>query len=418
MADSLDIFDIDPEKDEAELKSYFQELTKRNLYPAQDETIMLSVINHQSNLNKIKFANSMKNLFIRYAEGIWLDLIGEFYSTPRLKATKAADVVLVKLYNVFQSDRVLPKDSEVETKDGLYIFKTKYDLIIPAGQIYGQVQVESELAGSALNDYAKGDINTLIKNYEYIESVENLKGASGGSDAEDDESYRKRLFIAPEKLSTAGTEDGYKYFSMSAHKDITDVSVDCPQKPATVEINGTIYTEQKNEFISDVVNGHIDYRTGEMTLSFTEPVTTLKIKIEPAATVEIYALTKDGEASIPILEAITSELSPAKRRPLTDNVHVYSAEKEDFTVDLNIKIKQDADYEAVTIAVKAALENYFETIRTKLGTDVIKSNIISLIDEIESVYSVDVINPSVSLRGNKKKFFNGKIGTLTIERAA
>lgn len=418
MADSLKIFDIDPEKDEAELKRYFEELTKKTLYPAQDESIMLSVINHQSTINQIKFADSMKNMFIRYAEGIWLDLIGDFYSTPRLRSTKASDVLQVKLYEVFQADKVLPKDSEIETKDGLYIFKTTEDLIIPTGQIYGQVKIESEFAGSSLNDYGKGDINSLIKNYEYIEKVENLNGASGGSDPEEDENYRERLLIAPEKLSTAGTEEGYKYFAMSAHKDITDVSVDCPQKPATVEVDETTYTEVNGTFISDTVNGTIDFRTGTMTLSFNEPVSSIKIVIPPVATVELHALTKDGEASNAILEAISNELSPSNRRPLTDNLLIFSAEKEDFTVDANIKIKQNADYESVSKAVRDAIERYFENIKSKLGADVIKSQIIALINDVEGVYSVDLTNPSTSLSGDKKKFFNGIIGTLTIERAS
>lgn len=420
MADSsLNIFDIDPEKDEAELRSYFKELTKRDLYPAQDEAIMLSVINHQSTLNQVKYATSLKNLFIRYASGIWLDLIGDFYSTPRHKATTGKDVLRVKLYEPFETEKILPKNSEVETKDGLYVFFTLADLVIPAGEIYGEVEIESELVGAMLNDYGKGDINSLIKNYEYIESVENINGVSGASDAEDDDSYRERLLIAPEKLSTAGTEDGYKYFSMSAHKDITDITVDLPQKPATVEINDIIYTAAKNgKITSDKVNAIVNYKTGKMELTFTEPVSSVKICIEPAATIEIYALTKDGEASQTILDTIEKELSPSNRRPLTDNVLVYSAIKADFTVDATIKLSPSADYETTEKSIREALENYFTQLKSKLGMDVIKSQIIALINDIDGVYSVDVTSPANSLTGDKKQFFNGKIGTLKIERAA
>ena len=416
MADELTIFETDPEKEEQALRAKFEEITNRGLYPAQDEAVMLSLINYQSALDKIKYTSALKNLFVRYAKGIWLDLLGDFWSCPRLKASSATDVLEVKLFDVFESDKILPKDSEVETKDGLYVFKTKEDLIIPAGQIYGTVEIESDLSGAALNDYAAGDINSLVKNYDYIESVKNLNGASGGSDPEADEDYIVRLLMAPEKLSTAGTTGGYKYFAMSSHKDIADVSVNCPQEPATVTIGDNIYTESDGVFDTEAVTGTVDYKNGVLELNFSEPVSVLKVQIQPAATVDIGILTKDGEASAAILDAVTEGLSPEKTRPLTDNVRVFSAQKEDFTVEGTIYILNTADYETVLKNVISALEKYFDFIRKKFEADVLLSDINKVIKSIEGVYDVDITSPATSLTGDKKKFLSGSIGKLKIER--
>lgn len=419
MADDLTIFDIDPEKEEQELRAYFtDELTHKPLYAGQCEAAMISLISYQSSVNKIKYAESLKMCLLRYAKGIWLDLYGEFWHCPRIKATPAEDVLQVKLFDVFEVDKILPKDSEIETKDGLYVFKTLEDLIIPAGQMYGTVKIESELAGAALNDYAAGDINSLVKNYEYIESVTNLNGASGGSDPEEDDDYRERLFLAPEKLSTAGTETGYKYLAMSAHKDIIDVSVDLPQEPASVTIGESVYVENGGVFDDEAVTGTVNYKTGVMELTFAEPVSAVKIRIEPAATVELRILTKDGEASSAILGAVDETLSPYDKRPMTDNVLSYSASKVNFTVSGKVIIERNANYETVCEAIDTALAKYFELVRSQLECDVLLSDIIKVIKLVEGVYDVELTSPTASLKGSKKIFYNGLKGDLNIVRRA
>ena len=419
MADDLTIFDIDPEKEEQELRAYFtDELTHKPLYAGQCEAAMISLISYQSSVNKIKYAESLKMCLLRYAKGIWLDLYGEFWHCPRIKATPAEDVLQVKLFDVFEVDKILPKDSEVETKDGLYVFKTLEDLIIPSGQMYGTVKIDSELAGAALNDYAAGDINSLVKNYEYIESVTNLNGASGGSDPEEDDDYRERLFLAPEKLSTAGTETGYKYLAMSAHKDIIDVSVDLPQEPASVTIGESVYVENGGVFDDEAVTGTVNYKTGVMELTFAEPVSAVKIRIEPAATVELRILTKDGEASSAILGAVDETLSPYDKRPMTDNVLSYSASKVNFTVSGKVIIERNANYETVCEAIDTALAKYFELVRSQLECDVLLSDIIKVIKLVEGVYDVELTSPTASLKGSKKIFYNGLKGDLNIVRRA
>lgn len=419
MNDDIVLFDINPEKEEQELVSYLEYLTDKKLSPAQSERVMISVISHQSSLNLIKTNEAFKMMFLRYAKGIFLDLIGEFMGCPRLQAVKGFDRVLFKTYEAYPVDKVIPKGSKIETKDGAYIVLTKEDLIISAGETEGIVSVETELAGELLNSYKAGDINVLRENYEFIESVVNLDGISGAGDEETDDNYRERLYLAPEKLSTAGTRDGYRYYAMSAHKDITDVSVECPQIPASVTIGDNVYTESSGKITApNIIDAEVDYKTGTLTMSFASLVSALTVKIPPAATIEVCVLTKDGEASDGILQAVDNNLNADNKRPLTDNVIVFSAEKTVFTFDADITLTKEADHDTVYPLIITALNNYFSSLEKKLKLSVIISHIITLIKNIEGVYDIDVKKPKSSLMGDRKKFYKGQIGTLNIKRAA
>ncbi|MDD3236800.1 MAG: baseplate J/gp47 family protein [Candidatus Gastranaerophilales bacterium] len=364
--DNIDLIEINPEKDEQQLVALFEKETGKTLFPAQSERLMLSVINHLSTLSKISFNEAFQNCFLKTAKGIFLDLIGEILGCPRLTASCGKDLLQVTLYEIFAVDKVLPKGTEIETKDGEYIFITDKDLVIPAGQTTATVGITSELAGAVLNNYKAGDINNLIKNFAYIESVSNVNGISGASDAEDDEHYRERLYLAPESFSTAGTTEGYEYYAKSAHKDIVDV----------------------------------------------------KVKSSSAGTVDIYVLTKDGEASLAIQDAVSQVVTADKVRPLTDNVVVHSAIKVNYTISPTVKIKKEADYVKVSTLINELLEAYFISIKTKLKIAVIKSDIIALIKSIDGVYDVDFDDDISQLVADDTKFYNGSIGTLSVARVS
>lgn len=417
MADIIEeLIGIDPENDEKELASYFEQITNKKLYPAQDEKLLLSAISHQSSINKIAFANTQKQFFVRFANGIFLDLIGEFWSCPRLRADYAEDVLKVNLYETYSFEQILPKGSKVETKDGKYIFITQDDLMIPAGELTGIVKIKAELAGAQLNDYSSGEINALIENYEYIESVANINGASGGSDPEDDDAYKERLYLAPEKLSTAGTRKGYKYFALSAHKDIIDVNVDCPQYPAIIKIGDNIYEEKNGLITCEELDAIVDYNSGTVTVNIKNGLS-FEVKIPPAATVEICALTKDGELAQPIIDSISKAVDTEDHRPLTDKIWIFGAEKDGFILNADITINKEADFEKVEKAVNTTINDYFDTLKQKLGIDVVKSELIAIIKRISGVYDVDISTPKETLKGSKTKFYEGTIGNLTFRRA-
>lgn len=410
----LNIIDINPEADEKKLVELFEEKTGKTLYPAQSERITISIINTISSCMKVKFNQAFRNLLLPYAKGLFLDFIGLFLNCVRLEATQAHSMLRINVYEGLSSDVTIPKGTEIETIDGKYIFTTDDDIVIKSGVLYSDVPITSVYAGELLN-YKKGEINNLIQNYDYVESVTNTVDATGGSDEEDDDRYRERIYIAPEKFSTAGPRKAYKYFAMSAHKDIVDVEVERKQLPASITLEAVLAEENGGIIESDKFSASIDYFTGIMDITFKEPVTSCVIKIPPAATIDVYTLTKDGKASDTIIKAVENAINAEEVRPLTDDVKVGSAIKKDFSVDVIVYITRDADYTLVSTAVAKAMEDYFKEIALKLNTAVIESDIISLIKAIEGVYRV-ILNSPGYLPPYKNAYYKGTIANLEIRR--
>lgn len=77
-------------------------------------------------------------------------------------------------------------------KDGdIQIFATTDDLVIAAGQTYGEVSAESVEIG-AINNNITGTVD-LVEMLDWVSSAEVVGFSSGGSDPEDDETYLNRL---------------------------------------------------------------------------------------------------------------------------------------------------------------------------------------------------------------------------------
>ena len=364
MAD-IKLIDFSPENEEKNLKSYYESLADRKLYSGQVDNLLLSAISYQSSLNLERFNLALSQLLLRHAEGIFLDLFGELLGCPRLKAEKGFDTLKITTYEAYSTDKIVPAGTEIETNDGSYVFVTDEDVTIQAGQTEAQVGITSVLGGAVLNSYGAGTITSLIQNFEYIESVENLNGVSGASDEENDDSYRERLMLAPEKFSTAGPEEAYRYWALSAHKDIADVTVTSPS----------------------------------------------------AGVVDLYILTKNGTADQTMLNLVNEKVSAEKIRPLTDKVVVHSAVKSDFTLDSSLVITREADYNLTEQAVRGTLNQYFADLKQRLKKEVVLSDIISAVKKVEGVYDYSISAPASNLPADITKFHNGSIGELTIKRA-
>lgn len=414
--EDLEIIDNDAEKREAELVTLFEKETDKPLYPAQSERITISIMNMLATLLVSKFNAAIKNLFLPYAKGIFLDIIGALLGCPRLSASQAVATLLVTLYEVFSFDKIIPAGTEVQTKDGEYIFTTDTDLVIPAGETTGTVKITSEKAGSALN-YKKGEINTLLQNYQFVESVTNTTDAEGGSDEEKDDPYRERLMIAAEKSSTAGPRLAYKYYAMSADKSITDIEVECKQENASIEVDGIVYTENNGVIDCEKYSVIVDYLTGTMVITDKTCGVVLKAIIPPCAKIDIYALTENGTASDAILAKIEQEVNTDERRPLNDWVVVQSAIEKGFEISGVVEIDKNANYDEVVANVNKALENFILEQKQKLKKPVIPSKIYKAVEAVEGVASFDLTSPQ-RLAADIKTFYVGSVKNLTFKRAS
>lgn len=316
----------------------YEEKSGKVLQPAQIERLMIDTGAYRENLLRIQIQKIAKENLLSYAPLDILEHIGEPLGVKKLLANCALTTLRFAVDEALEFDYIIPKGTEVETKDGLFVFETKADGILREGDLFVDVDAICETAGIAGNNYILKSINNLITPLSYISNVENTVVSYGGADDEDVENLRERIRQAPESFSNAGSKGAYKYHTLSAHQSITDVAI----------------------------------------LSPTPGV------------VEVYPLTKTGNPTADILEIVQAYLSDDKVRPLTDLVRVKSPEKIEFELKANITLFTDADSTSVMTTINAKLNEYKVALSEKLGKDVVMTQIISILNSVYGVFKVEL----------------------------
>lgn len=373
--------EIDPKADEALLVNKYLELTKKTeLFPAQSERILISLIAYYANLVKNQFNDAAALNLVRFSRAPVLDFIGELFGCTRLNAECGQDILQITLFEEFSTDLTIEKGLEIQTKDGKYIFKTSEDVIVPAGETIVTVPLKCEIATAAVNSYGIGDINILIKPLSYIKNVTNIKGVSGGLDEESDESYIERILLSPESYTCAGSYGSYIYHTKSAHQDIVDVEAESPQLPAKVSID----SEELQEF-------SVDYKSGVVTFTHNEQV--FEITIPPAASVLVYPLVKDGGAQFDIVKsAIESKLNDRNCMPMTDYISVLEPVAIEKELSITVILSENADKEKVKSLVNIAINQLCADYRKTLNTSLVPLRFITPLGNIDGVHNVIINN--------------------------
>lgn len=194
-----------------------------------------------------------KMRLLKFAKAETLDYLGERVKCERLQKEKASSTERYKLSAALNINVPIPKGSTI-TPDGVLIFETIEAAVITAGQTYVDIPIKAQNGGSVYNDYAIGTINTQVSNVPYISAVENIEKSYGGDDGEPyplsdehpdgddgtgDNNYRERIRKAPAGFSTAGPEEAYEYFALSADASIEDVKVVSEQTAGRIDITVT-----------------------------------------------------------------------------------------------------------------------------------------------------------------------------------
>nr|BDD48303.1 baseplate protein [bacterium] len=319
----------------------YEQKTGKTLQPAQIERLLIDVGVYRENLLRIKMQETAKQNLVNYASYPVLDYLGELVGVTRLPAVKAKTVLRFSLSEPLTVEVGISKGAQVETKDGKIIFSTDDDAVIKVGEEFAEVAASAIIEGSIGNGYLASEISNLVTPVSYVDKAENVSESSGGADEETDEQLRQRIKEAPEQYSNAGSKGAYRFHTKSAHPSIIDVSA---------------ITKQ-------------------------------------AGVVEIYPLTKQGNPGSEIISTIQDYLSDEKVRPLTDQVLVSSPERVDFEIIANLILYTYADAESVQSQVNEKLEAYKADLKTKLGKDIVPTQIITLLNSIYGVYRVELTTP-------------------------
>lgn len=196
---------------------------------------------------------------LKYAYGEYLDNKAAEKGVVR-KTAKAATVnVEFSLEAARSSSTLIPKGTRVSNDSDIY-FETQNSEEIAAGNTDIVISCVCTEAGTLGNNIQIGEITTLVDPVAYISEVVNTTISTGGTDEEDDDSLRERVFLAPSSYTTTGSADAYIYHCKLFSNDIADVIATSDVGSAVVNIivllkNGVIPEEKLITQLQEYLNG-------------------------------------------------------------------------------------------------------------------------------------------------------------------
>lgn len=335
----------DSETIAAELVAKYEEITGTTLYPSSPVLLFLDTIAYELALHRSYMDFAAKMNLLAYATGDYLDHLGALLGVTRSEESCAITTLRFTLSEAQNFAVLIPAGTRANDGTSGLNFATTEDLQIYAGDTYGDVQAQCTEAGESGNDIVGGQICYLVDPITYVDSVVNLTTTSGGADAEDDDTLRTRIQLAPESFSVAGPSGAYEYWALSANQDIADVKVIGPEDEP-----GNVY---------------------------------------------VYPLMTGGELPTEeILNLVEETLNDEKVRPLSDHVFVVSPETVSYNISLTYYIERDSATSASAIqsAVQTAVEEYELWQKSKLGRDINPSELIRRVMEAGAL-RVEVTSP-------------------------
>ncbi|OPJ63677.1 baseplate assembly protein [Clostridium chromiireducens] len=303
--------------------AYFEQTGEKiTLYPGDKIRIFLySQALREFQLRQLIDFSAKQNL-LKYSSGDYLDNVGAFSDTERTGISYATVPVKFNLSAPQATIKTIPKGTRVTSNGSSEIyFQTIEDINIDIGDTSVEAILQCTIGGTIGNDFIAGQLNVLSDPLPWIESVVNTDVSQGGTDKEDDESYRERIRESPEGFSVAGPSGAYEYLAKQYSQSIGDVKVYSPS-PGTVDIR---------------------------------------------------LLLKDGELpTSTFLKGAQAYLSDKSRRPLTDNVSVNLPEVINYDINLTYYILSYNAAAASTIQknVSQAVQDYNLWQRSKIGRDI------------------------------------------------
>lgn len=285
---------------------------------------------------------------LKYSRGKFLENLGALKHISRNGAVSATVTIRFVLKEPRLTTTGIPEGTRLTAGDGVYFSTLEYGEI-RIGETVVEITAVCMTPGSAGNNYEIGDISTIVDPVPYIDGAENITRPENGTDIEDDESLRKRIYMAPSAYSTAGTNDAYAYFVREFNSEVSDVRI-----------------------------------------------------ISPApCIVEIRYLLKEGE--VPGEESISSlkeYLSQPSIRPLTDQVVVKAPELIPYDLKVKYYINQSDSNRVISIktCVEEAIRNYEIWQRSKMGRDINPNELIRLI-LVAGAKRVEITSPDFKVVG-------------------
>ena len=293
----------------ADYEAAFLSLTNiaKSLAPGDPVKLFLQVVcewlSHQRTL--IDFTG--KENLLKYAHGPYLDNLAALYGNRALRQPPSPALTTLRftLTAALAFDVTVPKGTQCQAPNSV-VFETTEDGHINSNDLTVDVPAQSLLDGLIGNDFAPGQINSIINwNQPFSLTVANTTTTAGGSDEESDDQYRYRVWLAIESFSTCGPREAYEFWARSAHPDI---------------IQAVVYSAPNI-----------------------------------AGEVWIYPLMRGGSLPSPeVLDLVKAACSADTRRPVTDYVSVFAPTPVIYSLDMQYWVSEDNEVLLSTIQANVA----------------------------------------------------------------
>jgi phage-related baseplate assembly protein len=325
------------------LKAEFEKASPgRELRDSDPESILLDLLAYAYSLGQEGQSFAIRQTLLPYAQGEFLDLLGQPFGAERLKPTSAR--ITLEFSLVPGNDPTfVPVGVRVRSANGEDVFSTIESGTAEDG-IPVQLVAEALQEGESANGYEVGEINQLIDPLAGV-LVSNTTESSGGSDGESDENFRARI---PKKLLEAApsTNEGYEAIAKSTDQNIQAVSALGPKER---------------------VDWGQPQRLGE---------------------VDIYILDKNGLPSPELLSKVEDELYKPKNRIIADFVHVKPPTQVSASLEVNIVVGKEFDSLTVRAQVEDEMQKLIEEWQNQLGGEILESEAICQAKAVEGVRDV------------------------------
>lgn len=310
----------------ADYQAAFLALTgiAKTLAPGDPVRLHLLVVCHWLSHQRTIIDFTGKQNLLKYAHDAYLDNLAALHGDRalRLQAQKAITTLRFTLAAPLAFGVTIPKGTLCQAPNGVN-FETLAAGVIPSITTFCEVSARATVAGEIGNGFAVGQINSVINwNQPFGIEVENTVVTSGGSDAENDEQYRYRIWLAIESYSTCGPREAYEFWALSAHPDIIQAVVH-----SAPEIAGEVW---------------------------------------------IYPLLKGGVIpEQPILDLVYASCNERKRRPVTDYVKVFQAVPFTYTLNVDYWILKSNEVllETIQANVEKAAQDWITWQRSFISRD-------------------------------------------------
>jgi phage-related baseplate assembly protein len=274
----------------------------KTLAPGDPVRLHLLVVCHWLSHQRVIIDFTGKQNLLKYSKGDYLDNLAALYGqrAMRLPAAPALTILQFTLDAQLAFSATIPKGTLCQALNNV-VFETLDDCTIAAGDLLGEVNAQCTVAGVIGNGFLPGQIAGVINwNQPYSIHVTNTVVTAGGSDVENDEQYRYRVWLAIESFSTCGPHDAYEFWALSADPDI---------------IQAVVYSAP-----------------------------------DIAGEVWIFPLLTGGNIPTqPILDLVYDACSARTRRPLTDYVSVFAPTPFTYALNFDYWIERDNEVLADTI---------------------------------------------------------------------